>query len=353
MSKLFEPLTLRSVTFPNRIFLAPMCQYSAVDGMPTDWHLVHLGSRAAGGAGLLVFEATAVVPEGRISPADLGIWSDDHAHALERIVRFVQGQGSKAGLQIAHAGRKASTSVPWQGGRPLSPEKGGWKPVGPSPIPFAEGYPTPHELSEGEIEAVIEAFVRATERAHRAGFDVLELHFAHGYLVHEFLSPLSNRRSDTFGGSFENRTRLALTIAERTRKVWPSHLPLFVRISATDWVEGGWDLEQSIELSRRLREVGVDLIDCSSGALVPTANIPTSPGYQVPFAEAIRREAKIATGAVGLITTGRQAEAIVANGQADAVLIGREMLRDPYFPLRAARDLGVEMRWPNQYLRAK
>lgn len=353
MSKLFEPLTLRGVTFPNRIFVAPMCQYSAVDGMPTDWHLVHLGSRATGGAGLIVFEATAVVPEGRISPADLGIWSDDHGRALERIVRFIQGQGSKAGLQIAHAGRKASTNAPWLGGQPLSRDKGGWQPVAPSPIPFAEGYPTPHELSEGEIEGVIQAFVRATERAHRAGFDVLELHFAHGYLVHEFLSPLSNRRGDAYGGSFENRTRLALTIAERTRKAWPSHLPLFVRISATDWVEGGWDLDQSIELSRRLGEVGVDLIDCSSGALVPTANIPTTPGYQVPFAEAIRREAKLPTGAVGLITTGQQAEAILANGQADAVLIGREMLRDPYFPLRAARELGVEVRWPKQYLRAK
>ena len=353
MAKLFEPLTLRSVTFPNRIFVAPMCQYSAVDGFPTDWHLVHLGSRAVGGAGLVIFEATAVVPEGRISPDDLGIWSDEHGQALARIVRFIQEQGSKAGLQIAHAGRKASTNLPWLGGQPLSPSERGWQPVGPSPIPFAEGYPTPHELSESEIEGVIDAFVRATERAHRAGFDVVELHFAHGYLVHEFLSPLSNQRSDKFGGSLENRMRLALTIAERARKAWPSHLPLFVRISATDWVEGGWDLEQSIELSRRLRDLGIDLIDCSSGGLVATASIPTTPGFQVPFAEAIRREAKIATGAVGLITKGQQAEAILANGQADAILIGREFLRDPYFPLRAARDLGVDVAWPKQYLRAK
>lgn len=353
MSKLFSPLTLRDLTFRNRIFVAPMCQYSSDDGMPNDWHLVHLGSRAVGGAGLVIMEATAVVPEGRISPRDMGIWSDEHAVALSRIASFVKGQGAAAGIQIAHAGRKASTDLPWLGGKNVAPREGGWQPVAPSPVPFGPCCPMPRELDEGEIEEVIVAFELAAKRALHAGFDVLELHMAHGYLVHEFLSPLSNQRTDEWGGSFDNRVRLALTIAKRTRAIWPSRLPLFVRISATDWVEGGWDLPQSIELSRRMREVGVDLIDCSSGALVPHAIVPTTPGYQVPFAEAIRREAFIATGAVGLITTAEQAEEVLQKGQADAVLLGREMLRDPYFALNAARALGVEVAWPNQYLRAK
>lgn len=353
MPKLFSPFRLRDLTFPNRIFVAPMCQYSSDDGMPNDWHLVHLGSRAVGGAGLVLMEATAVVPEGRISPKDMGIWSDEHGKALSRIAHFVKSQGAAAGIQIAHAGRKASTQVPWLGSGTVSPEEGGWQPFAPSPVPFGPCYPMPRELSESEIEEVIEAFVSATERAKLAGFDVLELHMAHGYLVHEFLSPLSNQRGDRYGGSFENRIRLALSIAERTRQAWPSHLPLFVRISATDWAEGGWDLPQSVELSKRLRALGVDLIDCSSGALVPNANAPNTPGFQVPFAEAIRREAGIATGAVGLITEAAQANEIVENGQADAVLLAREMLRDPYFPLHAAKALGVEVAWPNQYARAK
>lgn len=352
MSKLFSPLRLRDLSFRNRIFVSPMCQYSSEDGMPTDWHLVHLGSRASGGAGLVLMEATAVAPEGRISPRDMGIWSDEHGRALSRIASFVKSQGAAAGIQIAHAGRKASTQVPWIGTGRVASEEGGWQPVAPSPIIFGPCYPIPRELDEAGIENVIEAFAAAARRAYDAGFDVLELHMAHGYLVHEFLSPLSNQRTDRFGGSFENRIRLALSIAERTREVWPAHLPLFVRISATDWVEGGWDLPQSIELSRRLRDLGVDLIDCSSGALVPNANIPEAPGYQVPFAEAIRKEAKIATGAVGLITTAEEAEEIVREGRADAVLLGRELLRDPYFPLRAAKALGASAPWPKQYLRA-
>lgn len=353
MSQLFTPLKVREFTFKNRIFVAPMCQYSSEDGMPTDWHLVHLGSRAVGGAALVIMEATAVLPEGRISPADMGIWSDEHAEALSPIVKFIQSQGAAAGIQIAHAGRKASTDLPWLGGGSLPPDHGGWQVVAPSPIPFDPCCSQiPKELTESEIEETIFAFEEGAKRALKAGFDVLELHMAHGYLVHEFLSPLTNHRGDGWGGSFENRIRLALTIAERTRKVWPDNLPLFVRISATDWREGGWDLPQSIELSKRMRELGVDLIDCSSGALVPNAIIPNTPGYQVPFAEAIRREARILTGAVGLITEAEQANEIIDKGQADAVLIGREMLRDPYFPLRAARALGVKIDGPNQYARA-
>lgn len=353
MPHLFSPLTLRDLTFRNRIFVAPMCQYSSEDGMPNDWHLVHLGSRAVGGAGLVIQEATAVLPEGRISPSDLGIWSDRHAEALGRIASFVKGQGAAAGIQIAHAGRKASTNLPWLGGKYVPSDRGGWQPVAPSPVPFGPCCPIPRELSEAEIEAVIEAFVSGAERARNAGFDVVELHFAHGYLVHEFLSPLSNQRTDGWGGSFDNRVRLALRIAERVRAVWPSRLPLFARLSVTDWAEGGWDLKQSIELSRRLRDLGVDFIDCSSGALIPNAIMPNTPGFQVPFAEAIRKEANIATGAVGLITEAHQANEIISSGQADAVLLAREMLRDPYFPLHAARALGVDVTWPNQYLRAK
>lgn len=356
MTHLFDPLTLRSATFRNRVFVSPMCQYSAgSDGVPDDWHLVHLGSRAVGGAGLVLAEATAVTPEGRISPGDTGIWSDRHAGAWARIAAFIKAQGAKAGIQLAHAGRKASTAAPWLGGGVVAREDGGWHPVAPSPIPFADE-PAPRELDELAIEALIVAFADAARRSAEAGFEVVELHFAHGYLAHQFLSPLSNQRGDRWGGSFEGRTRFAVRIVEAVRRVWPEHLPLFARISATDWVpktEPGWDLAQSIELARLLRDRGVDLVDCSSGGLVPHARIPAGPGFQVPFAEAIRREAGVATGAVGFITEPEQAEAIVASGQADAVLLAREMLRDPYFPLHAARALDVDVPWPRQYQFAK
>lgn len=352
MAHLFDPLALRSITFRNRVFVSPMCQYSSLDGLPDDWHLVHLGSRAVGGAGLVIAEATAVVPEGRISPGDTGIWSDRHTEAWARVAAFIKAQGAQAGIQLAHAGRKASTAAPWLGGGAVAPEDGGWHPVAPSPIPFADG-PAPRELRDDEIEALLVAFAEAARRSAEAGFDVIELHFAHGYLAHEFLSPLSNRRGDRWGGSFEGRTRFAVRVVEAVRRVWPEHLPLFARISATDWVDGGWDLAQSIELARHLRERGVDLVDGSSGGLVPHARIPAGPGFQVPFAEAIRREAGVATGAVGFITDPAQAEAIVASGQADAVLLAREMLRDPYFPLHVARALDVDVPWPRQYQLAK
>ncbi|HWP35068.1 MAG TPA: NADH:flavin oxidoreductase/NADH oxidase [Thermodesulfobacteriota bacterium] len=353
MSQLFTPLALRGIEFRNRIFVSPMCQYSSDEGLPTDWHLVHLGSRAVGGAGLVMVEATAVVPEGRISPWDSGIWSDRHAEAFRRIVAFVKAQGAVAGIQLAHAGRKASVEVPWRGGRPIPPGAGGWQPVAPSPVPFAEGYPVPRALTEADIEEVVAAFAAAARRALAAGFEVVEIHMAHGYLLHEFLSPLSNRRTDGYGGSLERRARLPLRVAAAVREAWPAHLPLFVRISATDWVEGGWDLPQAVQFARWLKELGVDLVDCSSGGLVPTARIPVGPGYQVPFAAAIRREAGIATGAVGLITAPEQAEQIVATGQADAVLLARELLRHPYWPLHAARALGVDFPWPPQYERAR
>ncbi len=353
MSRLFSPLSLRSTTFRNRIFVAPMCQYSCRDGLPTDWHLVHLGSRAVGGAALVIVEATAVSPEGRISPYDCGLWSDAHAAAFQRIAAFVKTQGCVPGIQLAHAGRKAATDAPWQGGAPLADADGGWLPLAPSPLPFDEKSRTPREMTAADIDQLIADFEAATDRALAAGFEVLELHMAHGYLLHEFLSPLSNQRSDAFGGDLDQRIRLPLTIAERVRARWPDRLPLFVRISCTDWAEGGWDLAQSIYFCQRLKPLGVDLIDCSSAALVPHARIPAGPGFQVPFAEAIRREAGIATGAVGLITQPAQAEQIVANGQADAVLLAREFLRSPYWPLHAARSLGVDVAWPVQYLRAK
>jgi 2,4-dienoyl-CoA reductase-like NADH-dependent reductase (Old Yellow Enzyme family) len=352
MSALFSPLTIGNIVFRNRVFVSPMCQYSSIEGMPTDWHMVHLGSRAVGGAGLVIVEATAVVPEGRISPADSGIWSDAHADAFKSIAKFIKKQGSVAGIQLAHAGRKASTAPPWAGGRPVGPEDGGWESVAPSAIPFDTGYPVPREMTNADVDSCVSAFVAAARRSLAAGFELIELHFAHGYLAHEFLSPLSNRRTDEYGGSLENRMRFPLRLASAVREVWPGHLPLFVRISATDWAEGGWDLPQSIELSRRLKAIGVDLIDCSSGALVPRAKMQIGPGYQVPFAEAIRREAGIATGAVGMITDPRQAEQIVAEGKADAVLLARAMLRDPYWPLHAAKALGVKARWPVQYERA-
>ena len=353
MSRLFSPLSLRQITFRNRIFVSPMCQYSSEEGFPTDWHLVHLGSRAVGGAGLIIVEATAVTPEGRISPADSGLWSDAQAKAFHRITTFIKAQGAVPGIQLAHAGRKGSTKAPWDGEGAVGAGQGGWTPSAPSAIPFAPNYPEPREMTEAEIDTVARKFAEAAGWASAAGFEVVELHMAHGYLLHEFLSPLSNRRGDTFGGSLENRMRFPLMVAERVRQAWPSHLPLFVRLSVSDWVEGGWDLGQSIDFCRALKALGVDLVDASSGGLVPDARIPVGPGYQVPFAAAIRREVDMPTAAVGLITEPAQAEQIVANGEADAVLLARELLRDPYWPLRSARALRADGPWPKQYGRAK
>jgi 2,4-dienoyl-CoA reductase-like NADH-dependent reductase (Old Yellow Enzyme family) len=353
MSILFSPLRLRDVTFRNRIFVSSMCQYSCVDGVPNHWHLVHLGSRAVGGTGLVMTEATAVTPKARISPADTGIWSEKHVEAFSRIAAFVKAQGAVPGIQLAHAGRKASTEVPWRGGRPIGADANGWTPEAPSPVPFDEGWPEPETLPPARVKAMAGQFAEAAERARRAGFDVVEIHMAHGYLLHEFLSPLSNHRTDDYGGSLDNRMRFPLLVAAAVREAWPAEKPVFVRLSVTDWVEGGWDPDQSVELARRLKGVGVDLVDCSSGGLVPRAKVPTSPGYQVPFAERIRREAGVATAAVGLITEPAQAEAILAEGRADAVLMARQLLREPYWPLRAARELGVEAPWPPQYLRAR
>ena len=351
MSVLFSPLRLRGLELRNRVFVSPMCQYSCADGVATDWHLVHLGSRAAGGASLVMAEASAVEPIGRISPGDAGIWSEAHAQAWAPVARFIRSQGAAPAIQLAHAGRKASTAVPWEGGGPLQTDA--WTPVGASAIAFDAGYATPRELTPPELSALAARFAASAQLALAAGFEVVELHFAHGYLVHSFLSPLSNHRQDAYGGGFDGRARLALEIAAAVRRVWPERLPLFVRVSATDWAEGGWDLPQTVELSRRLKTLGVDLIDCSSGALVPYAKIPAAPGYQVPFADAVRREAGIATGAVGMITQPAQAEEIVSSGKADAVLLAREFLRDPYWPLHAAAALGADAPWPKQYGRAK
>jgi 2,4-dienoyl-CoA reductase-like NADH-dependent reductase (Old Yellow Enzyme family) len=352
MPHLFDPLPLRGLTLAHRILLSPMCQYSSRDGFANEWHEVHLRSRAVGGAAIVFTEATAVTADGRISPQDLGIWSDEHVHELARITRFVRDQRSVAGIQLAHAGRKGSTAPPWDGRAAVGAEDGGWQPVGPTSQPFTEGYPVPRTLDTHEMPAIVDAFTLAARRALAAGFEVAEVHAAHGYLIHQFLSPLINTRTDRYGGSFENRTRLCLEIVDGVRAVWPERLPLFVRISATDWAPGGWDLDQSVELSRLLRDCGVDLIDCSSGGAVPHATIAVGPGYQVPFAERIRREANIATGAVGMITTSTQADDIIRGGQADCVLLAREMLRDPYFPMRAAQELGHPLLWPRQYLRA-
>ncbi|WP_210516973.1 NADH:flavin oxidoreductase/NADH oxidase [Hymenobacter terricola] len=353
MIKLFEPLALRGVTLKNRIVVSPMCQYSAVDGFANDWHLVHLGSRAVGGAGLIILEASAVSPEGRISPEDLGIWKDEHLPMLQRITAFLASQGSVAGIQLAHAGRKASTFSPWTGAGAVPESDGGWPVVGPSDAPFNDSYPVPQALDTAGIEQVIADFRTAAGRALAAGFQVIELHAAHGYLLHEFLSPLSNHRTDEYGGSFENRVRLLLRVVAATREVWPEELPLFVRLSVTDWTEGGWNADESVQLAAMLKVRGVDLIDASSGGNVPNAPIPVGPGYQVQFAERIRQEAGILTGAVGLITTPAEAESILANGRADVVLLAREFLREPYFPLMAAHELGVEVSWPAQYERAK
>lgn len=353
MPRLLDPLAIRGVTFSNRIFVSPMCEYSSEDGFANDWHLVHLGSRAVGGAGLVFTEATAVTPEGRISPQDLGIWKDAHVEMLSRIVRFIHSQGSVAGMQLAHAGRKASTRRPWEGGGRVSELEGGWRNVlAPSAIPFADDYPQPIEMTPAMIARAVGAFGAAAKRALKAGFRVIEIHAAHGYLIHEFLSPLSNERRDGYGGSFEHRTRFVREIATAVRKEWPQELPLFVRISATDWVDGGWDADQSVALAKMLKPLGVDFVDCSSGGNVARAKIPLGPGYQVPFAERIRRDADMPTGAVGLITTPQQAEEIVSAGRADAVLLARELLRDPYFPLRAGRELEQDISWPSQYLRA-
>jgi 2,4-dienoyl-CoA reductase-like NADH-dependent reductase (Old Yellow Enzyme family) len=351
-ASLFSPLTIRQVTFRNRIGVSPMCQYSCEDGSVNDWHLVHLGSRAVGGAGLVIVEASAVEARGRISPADAGIWKDEHIEPMARLARFIRQQGAAAGIQLAHAGRKASTRTPSKGGHAMPPDQGGWQTVAPSAVPFYDEDPVPQALSKAEIGIVVEAFAAAARRACQAGFNVVELHGAHGYLIHQFLSPISNRRTDEYGGALENRIRFALEITEAVRAVWPDDLPVFLRISATDWVEGGWDIADSVELSRRVRPLGIDLIDCSSGGGSPVQKIALGPGYQVPFAQRIREEAGILTAAVGLITTPEQAGEIVATGKADLVLMAREFLRNPYFPFQAARSLGELVAPPMQYLRA-
>ena len=353
MSSLFSPLQLRDLMIPNRIFLSPMCQYSSPDGKPNNWHFVHLGARAIGGVGLIMTEATAICPTGRISPDDLGIWNEEQSAAFQPLVEFIKSRGSVVGIQLAHAGRKASVAAPWLGGQSLNEQQRGWQPLAPSPIPFSSGHQRPHELTVEELNQIEDQFAAAAERALSAGFQIAEVHAAHGYLLHQFLSPLSNRRTDDFGGNLENRMAFPLRVAKRVRAVWPDNLPVFVRISATDWVEGGWDLDQSVEFSIRLRNLGIDLIDCSSGGLTADAVIPAKPGFQVPFATAIKRRSAIATAAVGLITDPEQAEQIVADQQADAVLLGRELLRNPHWSFGAAKKLACDFKWPSQYERAK
>lgn len=353
MSQLFTPLKIRSLELKNRLVVSPMCQYSGDDGFANDWHLVHLGSRAVGGAGLIIAEATAVAPEGRISPADLGLWKDEHIDFLKRITGFIEAQGSAAGVQLAHAGRKSSVQVSWKGGEQLLPGNGGWQTVGPSAVAFKEEDPVPEELSTDEIQRIILNFKQAAERALKAGFKVIELHGAHGYLIHEFLSPLSNFRTDAYGGSFDNRIRFLLEIIAAVRSVWPEELPLFVRISATEWVDHGWNEQDSVALARILKASGVDLIDCSSGGNVSGVRIPLKPMYQTPLAETVKKQADILSGAVGLITTAEEAESIIAEQRADLVFIAREFLRDPYFAHRAADELGHGAQWPVQYERAK
>ncbi|MEO6314849.1 MAG: NADPH dehydrogenase NamA [Chitinophagaceae bacterium] len=353
MAKLFSPLTIKSVTLKNRLVVSPMCEYSSVDGFANEWHLVHLGSRAVGGAGLIITEATAVSPEGRISPDDLGIWKNAHLDKLKTVVSFIHKHGSVAGIQLAHAGRKASAPSPWKGSIQLGKEAGGWQTVAPSAIPFHDNEATPLALTKEGIEKIIADFSAATQRAISAGFKLIEIHAAHGYLIHQFLSPLSNQRTDEYGGSFENRIRLLLEITNAVQAVWPKDLPLFVRISATDWAAGGWNETEASKLAAILKDKGVDLIDCSSGGLVSTQKIPVAPGYQVPFAEKIKKETGILTGAVGLITTAQQAEDILVKGEADLIIMARALLRDPYFPLHAAGELGVDIPWPDQYARAK
>jgi 2,4-dienoyl-CoA reductase-like NADH-dependent reductase (Old Yellow Enzyme family) len=351
---LFEPLQLRGVTLRNRIGVSPMCQYSSQDGFADDWHLVHLGSRAVGGAGLVFTEATAVEARGRISPQDLGLWKDEHVAFLERITRFVRAQGAATGVQLAHAGRKASTARPWEGGRPLDPPAG-WRPiVAPSAVPFDVGYQVPEALSPTDIAAIIDAFGAAARRAVAAGFEVIELHGAHGYLIHEFLSPIANRRDDIWGGTFENRVRFLIEIVRAVRRHWPDQRPLLVRLSTTDWLGGnGWDVEDSIALARKLGPEGVDMIDCSSGGIAPGVAIDAGPGYQTGAAARIRAEARMPTAAIGFITSPAQAEHVLRTGQADMVFMARALLRDPYWPLHAARELGQGVAWPPQYERAR
>ena len=353
MVRLFTPFQLRSITLKNRIVVSPMCQYSSVDGFANDWHLVHLGSRAVGGAALVLTEATAVTPEGRISPQDLGIWKEEHITLLRRITQFIEQQGSVPGIQLAHAGRKASVTPPWIGDSPVPVADGGWKTVGPSAVAFSDKLDTPIELTTEQIKDIVDAFKQAAQRALRAGFKVIELHGAHGYLINEFMSPLSNQRTDDYGGSFTNRVRFLTEIIRAVRSVWPEELPLLLRISASDWVDDGWAIEDSVQLAGIVKPLGVDLIDCSSGGVISGVKIPAKPNYQVPFAAAVRK-AGIPTGAVGIIVTAEQAEQILEQEEADLIFMARELLRDPYFPLRAAAELGYdETPWPNQYERAK
>jgi len=353
MALLFEPFTIRTVTLKNRIVVSPMCQYSAEDGYVNDWHMVHIGSRAVGGAGLIIMEATAVTPEGRITPRDLGLWSDEHIIDLKRITSFIEAYGSVPGIQLAHAGRKASHHTPWDGGEALSPEEGAWQTLAPSAIPFREGEPLPKAMSVEDIHNLVLDFRAAAQRALFAGFKVVEIHAAHGYLLHEFLSPLSNKRVDEYGGSFENRIRLLKEVVRAVRSVWPEEFPLFVRISATEWIDGGWNGDDSVALAHALQPEGVDLIDCSTGGNVTGVRIPLVPMYQVEFAERIKKETALLSGAVGLINTPSEAEKVLQDGRADLIFMGRQLLRDPYFPLHAAKELGVEVSWPVQYLRAK
>lgn len=358
MSQLFTPIQLRDTTFKNRIFMAPMCQYSAEGGIPNQWHLVHYATRAIGGVAMVIVEATAVAPEGRITPWCTGLWSDQHVAAFRPIAEAIRDNGAVPAIQIAHAGRKAACDAPWRGGNFLPIGAGGWQTVAPSAIAVTPAHGTPRALSTAEIEQIVEQFISAAQRALAAGFEVAEVHCAHGYLLHEFLSPLSNQRDDEYGGSLENRCRLPLRIAKAIRDLWPQQWPVLVRISATDWVQqlngiAGWDLAQSIQFARWLKEIGIDLVDCSTGGLILDAKIPAAPGFQVPFAEGVRKQAGIASGAVGLITEAQQAEEILSNGQADVILLARELLRTPYWPLKAAKELGVDITWPNQYARAK
>jgi 2,4-dienoyl-CoA reductase-like NADH-dependent reductase (Old Yellow Enzyme family) len=353
MALLFESLSIRGITFKNRIVVSPMCEYSSTDGFANDWHLVHLGSRAVGGAGLVLTEATAVSPEGRITPNDLGIWKDEHVEFLKRIVNFIEAQGSVAGIQLAHAGRKASHHIPWKGGKALRADEGAWQTVAPSAIPFTPEEPAPKAMTKEDISKFIEDFRLATVRAKEAGFKVVEIHAAHGYLLNEFLSPLTNSRTDEYGGSFENRIRLLLEVIHTVREEWPAEFPLFLRISASEWVDGGWSPEDSVKLALAVKDKGIDLIDASSGGNAAHQKITTGPMYQTPFAEKIKKEAGLLTGAVGLITTAEQAESILQEGRADLIIMARELLRNPYFPLHAAKVLGAEVKWPVQYERGK
>jgi 2,4-dienoyl-CoA reductase-like NADH-dependent reductase (Old Yellow Enzyme family) len=353
LNKLFSALKVRGVELKNRIAVSPMCQYSSINGLPTEWHLVHLGSRAVGGAALVIQEATAVSPEGRISPDDAGIWNDLQMEAYKRITDFIDSQNCIPGIQLAHAGRKGSTYSPWKGIGEVPKAGGGWQTLSSSPIHFSDNYPNPKEMDKADIKKVIDDFCQAARRSIKAGFKLIELHMAHGYLVHEFLSPLSNIRNDEYGGSLDNRCRFALEIAQNVRGIIPTDFPLFARISSSDWVEGGWDIEDSVYLSKKLKEAGVDLIDCSSGGNAPKATIPAGPGYQIPFSERIKMEAGILTGGIGFITSPEQAEHIIRTGQADIVLLAREILRNPYWPMNAAKVLKLHVEWPKQYERAK